>query len=432
MDRIISTLDKLSLDDRNAEVTRPTESKPTNQKFPVEPTRVFVDSQPGMPYSESATRREEKMSKTHITSGRREDEGLARSSPDSPKASKQKGLSRFPQERLNDEGKETEEIAVARYCLRGRVHIIYRHGPYQRCKYRMEKTEIRDINQVKHIQPVCSNIGSILDIREKSNLLRRRYNLGKIESIVGVAILIKNNTEASEPQITEKDLKKNPMCALVKWTDIEEHVHLFCGKESWMPGSALSKMATAKEKSKVTAMILDAYKSQLTEYEKWMKEVNAQKQSSPLNTCSDTQPECNTKKRGKSYNVDEELMLMGLFLPKPQCDMTDTANPETIKESETDYQIAQRAIMDLATNQTFGYGPYLEIMKLSQGVNNELQARYPKVYNYRMDEIVATWPNYKNDMIASGFQEVGASPDEKTIICAKERVIVHRKHLGGI
>ncbi|KAJ6105172.1 hypothetical protein N7523_010246 [Penicillium sp. IBT 18751x] len=93
-------------------------------------------------------------------------------------------------------------------------------------KYEMERTEIRDRDWMRHIPPVCSDIQSILNIRNQENPTRRLYNYFNIQDIIGVAVPYNANDQANGAHSSETTLKCLKLTGLdAKKRDLQHDYH---------------------------------------------------------------------------------------------------------------------------------------------------------------------------------------------------------------
>ena len=150
---------------------------------------------------------------------------------------------------------------------------------------------------------------------------------------------------------------------LVEWQKIgEEHLHLFCGKQSWMSRSALSRMATSRKRTEINEKIKRAYVIQMTKYEQW-KERECQERSIPLNPFHDNWSKCGTHNPGQNYFSHEKSKTNGpATSPGTAADTAgndggnDTpgkkgieAGVDTIEVSQIKIEKAERSILRLAS-----------------------------------------------------------------------------------
>lgn len=323
-----------------------------------------------------------------------------------------------------------EGAPVAWLWLRGLIHVISRYGSDDACIYTMQKTDIRDSKEVKDIPPVCSQILAILGILDEKNVSNRRYNYSNIKDIIGVAL---NKTKGQqEPNLTGS-------CALVQWQDIcPEHLDLFCGKESWILRSALFRIVTQKNKSKVDEKIQTTYKAQATRYAKWQQEVLLPGRNRPVDPSGYNKRTCDI--RDSRYNNANQN-----YIQRPEPSVPPEVERKVIERAETcagdgnlpsdtedsifakitdmtEVNIATKEVGNLIKNRSFSYQSYENVEKAFKLVDR-LRATKPKEYSRKMDIIIATWPSYRDKMIAQGFQETGTSPDDSEIADAKKRVI---------
>jgi hypothetical protein len=434
MDALVSALDKLSLDG-----IRPTDSEQTNTFRAMENVGragTPADIQPAQRCPAAAKDNEEADKRkfhTGLSGNARFFKSEAGILNDVSRISIAKGSQQYQENHTE----EAERVAIARYCFRGRIYLIYRHGPKEMCQYWMQKAELQNSEQIKQIQPVCSNIDSILDIRDETNLGRRYTDLN-IQDIIGVAIPL---NKASEYHSCKIDPKKG-VCALIKWDDIcERDLTLFCGKESWLPRSAVCRMAPSKRKAAVQEKIQQAYVSQIMRYTEW-KEREFQKRSKPLNS---NLPKCGTQSTAQNDFTHEDSETVGVSprletlhgvaddvksggnvtLPRKRIKTGHGIAPDP----ETEMKNALNIMTNLAKQGYFSYESRLKMEKALKGINDELRFRHPEEYSARIHAMIATWPSYKSQMTARGFQEVGVSPDDMIIAYAKERVLAEDRFL---
>ncbi|KAJ6061270.1 hypothetical protein N7499_003522 [Penicillium canescens] len=433
MDALITALDKLSLD--GIRLTDSEKMNASGAMESVEPPGIAADIQPAKRCPGVAAKDNEEADKKEFHTGLSGNVRLFKSEAGILNNARRISIAKGSQQYQKNHTEEAERVAVARYCFRGRIYLIYRHGPKEMCQYWMQKTELQNSEQIKQIRPVCSNIDSILDIRDETHL-GRRYTDSNIQGIIGVAIPL---NKASEYHSCKIDPKKG-VCALIKWDNIcEGDLTLFCGKESWMPRSAVCRMAPSKRKAAVQEKTQQAYVLQITRYTEW-KERELQKRSKPLNS---NRPKCGTQSPAQNDFTHEDSKTAGatprLETPDGVADAAKSGGNITLPrkriktghgitpDPQTEMNNALNMMTNLAKQGSFSYESHLKMEKAFKGINDELRFRHPEEYAARIHAMIATWPSYKRQMTARGFQEVGISPDEMIITYAKERVLAKDK-----
>jgi hypothetical protein len=435
MEALISALDKLSIDS-----IRPTKSEEKNASEAmegVESAGIAVDIQPAQRRPGAAAKGNEEAGEKKLQAGLSANARSFESEANILNHVRRTGIANGSQQYQKAYTEEAERVAVARYCFRGRIYLIYRHGPKEVCQYWMQKEEMHHSEQIKQVQPVCSNIDSILDIRDETNL-GRRYTDSNIQEIIGVALPL---NKASEYHDCKIDPKKG-VCALVKWDDIcERDLTLFCGKESWMPRSAVCRMAPSKGKAAVQEKIQQAYVSQIARYTQW-KERELQKRSKPLN--SDL-PKCSTQSPAQNDLAHEDSRTAG---PSPRLETLHKVADAVksggngnlpnkrrktahgiIPDERTEIENSLNVITNLSKQGSFSYESYCKMHKAFGGITDALRFRHPEEYAARIHVMIVRWASWKSQMTTNGFQEVGDSPDEMTIAYAKKRVIAEGRFI---
>lgn len=144
MDALISALDKLSLNG-----IRPTDSEQTNASGAmesVEPAGIAVDIQPVERCPGAAAKDNEEADKKKFHTGLSGNARFSKSEAGILNNARRISIAKGSQQYQKN---HTERVAVARYCFRGRIYLIYRHGPKEMCQYWMQKTELHNSELLK-------------------------------------------------------------------------------------------------------------------------------------------------------------------------------------------------------------------------------------------------------------------------------------------